>query len=196
MQHFFICNLLLKLFPTYIPVIILIDPTLLLIYLYDDRSLSKILQILKNSSLLRFNVLLDSTATDDPVLKTRRFTLTYILVSPEHSFRLAIRCPVDSNHPLFHAASSSVHSVFVNASWSEREITDMFGIHFWENPDLRRLLSDYGFEGYPLRKDFPLSGYTEVRYSTKHSAIVYVPVELAQDYRIFSFASPWEEQSS
>jgi NADH:ubiquinone oxidoreductase subunit C len=128
-------------------------------------------------------MLTELTAYDEPS-KTKRFTLVYCLLSVEYNSRLLINLRLDSN------IIFSISSIYLAGNWAEREIRDMFGIIFTNNADLRRLLTDYGFTGFPLRKDFPLTGYIEVRYDDEFQRILYEPLELAQEFRVFSLNSP------
>ena len=141
---------------------------------------------LKTNDKSRFKQLIDITAVDYPE-KEKRFKLVYLLLSHENNLRVAINFNVnDKTHV------PSITKIFPSANWMEREVFDMYGISFKDHPDLRRILTDYGFEGYPLRKDFPLTGHTEVRYSEEKKKVIYEPVKLDQQYRDFDFESPWE----
>ena len=122
--------------------------------------------------------------------ESKRFNLVYFLLSHEYNLRIKIKVKIDKDQK-----SLSVTKIFPSANWMEREIFDMFGIKFSNHPDLRRILTDYNFEGYPLRKDFPLTGFTEVRYSEKEKKVISEPVKLEQNYRDFDFESPWEGTS-
>jgi len=119
--------------------------------------------------------------------REERFEVVYNLLSLTHNNRVRIKVSTDAETPV-----PSATAVFSAANWLERETWDMFGIFFSDHPDLRRILTDYGFEGHPLRKDFPLTGYVEVRYDDEQKRVVYEPVKLTQDYRTFDFLSPWE----
>jgi NADH-quinone oxidoreductase subunit C len=152
----------------------------------DPKNVPILLEILKNHTKFRFKSLVDITAIDYPSEKNR-FKVYYNLLSINMNYRIFIRTEVTEFGYI-----PSVCSVFMSASWLEREVWDMFGIFFANHPDLRRILTDYGFEGFPLRKDFPLTGYVEVRYDDEQKSVVYEPVELAQEYRLFDFQSPWE----
>lgn len=149
--------------------------------------LSSFLLILKNNSNCLFKVLVDITAIDFPE-RSNRFEVVYHLLSIKYNSRIRVKVEVKEEDVL---PSSS--SVFKSAIWLEREVWDMFGVFFANHPDLRRILTDYGFEGFPLRKDFPLSGYTEIRYDDEAKRIVYEPVEISQEFRTFDFLSPWEK---
>jgi NADH-quinone oxidoreductase subunit C len=154
-----------------------------------DVALSNIVelvQFLKSDHTCRFSTLVDITGVDYPA-RVKRFDVVYHLLSmyQNHRIRLRVAAREDDMVP-------SIISVHPSANWFEREIFDMFGILFSGHPDLRRILTDYGFRGYPLRKDFPTTGYTEVRYDEEQKRVVYEPVSLVQEYRQFDFMSPWE----
>jgi len=133
-----------------------------------------------------FKVLVDLTAVDFPD-RPERFEIVYNFLSLKFNRRIRIKTTTDEETPV-----PSVVSVFSSAGWYERETWDMFGVFFSDNPDLRRILTDYGFDGHPLRKDFPLTGYVEVRYDEEQKRVVYEPVKLKQEFRSFDFMSPWE----
>ena len=149
-------------------------------------SLVSFVDFLKTDGNCRFSTLVDITAVDYPTRETR-FEVVYHFLSmyQNHRIRLKIEAREDSVVP-------SLTEVHPSANWFEREVFDMFGILFSGHPDLRRILTDYGFRGYPLRKDFPTTGYTEVRYDEEQKRVVYEPVKLVQEYRQFDFMSPWE----
>ena len=142
---------------------------------------------LKNHVNTQFKVLLDVTAVDYPS-RFFRFEVVYNLLSIKHNARLRIKTCVDEITPI-----SSITQVYSSAGWWEREVWDMFGLFFSNHPDLRRILTDYGFQGHPLRKDFPLTGFTEVRYDDSEKRVISEPVEVTQEFRYFDFASPWEQ---
>ena len=144
------------------------------------------LTFLKLHSNAQFKMLIDVTAVDYPS-RTHRFEVVYQLLSVQYNARIRVKTLVDELTPV-----ESVTPVFAAANWFERETWDMFGICFLNHPDLRRILTDYGFEGHPLRKDFPVSGYVEFRYDDSKKRVISEPVELAQEFRYFDFASPWE----
>ena len=146
----------------------------------------EILTKLHSNSLVPFDQLIDITAIDYPD-SIPRFEVVYILLSSVSKKRLIVKIRVNEEDLV-----KSSTGIFKSANWSEREIWDMFGIFFSGHPDLRRLLTDYGFEGHPLRKDFPLTGRVQVKYDTEQSRVVYEPVNLIQEYRDFDFLSPWE----
>ena len=150
------------------------------------ENLIEVLTNLRDDDDLAFTQLTDLTAVDYPN-RPYRFEMVYQLLSITQNQRLRLLVAVDEG-----AVVPSVISVFNVANWAEREVWDMFGMFFSGHPDLRRLLTDYGFEGHPLRKDFPLTGYVEVRYDDTQRRVVYEPVHLVQEYRDFDFLSPWE----
>ena len=150
------------------------------------ENLSSTILFLKTNNKCRFRQLIDITAVDYPE-REKRFNLVYLLLSLENNLRIVINIEVDEKTPL-----PSIVKIFPSANWMEREVFDMYGILFQDHPDLRRILTDYGFEGYPLRKDFPLTGNTEVRYSEERKKVISEPVRLDQEYRKFDFESPWE----
>tara|TARA_Y100000590_G_scaffold455106_1_gene603110 strand:+ start:201 stop:800 length:600 start_codon:yes stop_codon:yes gene_type:complete len=157
----------------------------LYIFINIENLISTIL-FLKTNNKCRFKQLIDITAVDYPS-NEKRFKLVYLLLSLENNLRIIINTETDES-----TAVPSITKIYPSANWMEREVFDMYGISFKEHPDLRRILTDYGFEGYPLRKDFPLTGHTEVRYSENKKKVVSEPVKLDQDYRNFDFESPWE----
>jgi NADH-quinone oxidoreductase subunit C len=144
------------------------------------------LTLLRDEPGCLFKVLLDVTGVDRPD-REKRFTVVYHLLSMRHNRRVRVVVLTDELTPV-----PSVVSVFSTANWFERETWDMYGILFSDHPDLRRLLTDYGFDGHPLRKDFPLTGYVEMRYDPEQQRVIYEPVKLRQDFRSFDFLSPWE----
>lgn len=148
--------------------------------------LVKVFTFLRDAADLQFQQLVELTAVDYPA-KQKRFDVVYHLLSLENNQRLRVKIAVEEDESV-----PTIIGVFTCANWMEREAWDMFGIHFTGHPDLRRLLTDYGFEGHPLRKDFPLTGYTELRYDLEQKRVVYEPVQLQQDFRTFDFISPWE----
>lgn len=146
----------------------------------------KILTFLRDDSVCKFVQLTDICGVDYPE-RTQRFDVVYHLLSLKQNVRLRVKVMTDEDTPV-----PSVVEVYPAANWYEREAWDMYGIMFDGHPDLRRLLTDYGFQGFPLRKDFPLTGYVEVRYSEEERRVVYEPVKLTQEFRNFDFMSPWE----
>ena len=145
-----------------------------------------VIQFLKSNEDCKFKQLIDIAGVDYPD-NDKRFELVYLLLSHEKNLRIKIliRFQVDQS-------VISLTKIFPSANWMEREVFDMYGIKFKNHPDLRRILTDYGFKGHPLRKDFPLTGFNEVRYSEKDKKVIYEPVKLEQNYRNFDFESPWE----
>jgi len=152
----------------------------------DTDNLISVILFLKTNEKCKFKQLVDITAVDYPG-KEKRFKIIYLLLSHEKNLRIAIHINVDEKLVL-----PSITKIFPSANWMEREVFDMYGISFRDHPDLRRILTDYGFEGHPLRKDFPLTGHTEVRYSEVKKKVISEPVKLDQEYRDFDFQSPWE----
>ena len=152
----------------------------------DIEALYSTILYLKTNDQCRFKQLIDITAVDYPE-KEKRFKLVYLLLSHENNLRILININIDEK---LHVPS--ITKIFPSANWMEREVFDMYGISFKDHPDLRRILTDYEFKGYPLRKDFPLTGHTEVRYSEDKKKVIYEPVKLDQEYRHFDFESPWE----
>ena len=152
----------------------------------NENDLIQIVQVLKSDEKFKFRQLIDITAVDYPN-KKNRFRMIYLLLSHEFNKRIIIDFPLNENEKVF-----SITSIFPSANWMEREVFDMYGIDFQDHPDLRRILTDYEFEGFPLRKDFPITGHKEVRYSEDEKKVIYEPVKLEQDYRNFDYQSPWE----
>ena len=149
-------------------------------------SVAKVLAFLRDDSSCQFKVLVDICGVDYPD-RSPRFLVVYNLLSLTHNQRIRVKIQAAEDSPV-----PSVTAVHKGAGWFEREAWDMYGIMFDGHPDLRRILTDYGFEGHPLRKDFPLSGFVEVRYDDEEKRVVYEPVKLTQEYRTFDFMSPWE----
>jgi NADH-quinone oxidoreductase subunit C len=152
----------------------------------SDSDLIKVIQFLKSNDLCKFRQLIDIAGIDYPE-NEKRFNLVYLLLSHEHNYRIKLLVQFDLNQTI-----PSITKIFPSANWMEREVFDMYGIKFKNHPDLRRILTDYNFKGHPLRKDFPLTGFNEVRYSEKEKKVIYEPVKLEQNYRNFDFESPWE----
>jgi NADH-quinone oxidoreductase subunit C len=146
----------------------------------------KVTTFLRDDPRLKFVFFSDVTAVDWPQ-REKRFDVVYHLLSPTKNVRIRIKAAIAENEPI-----PSVVGVYPGANWFEREAYDLYGVVFSGHPDLRRILTDYGFEGHPLRKDFPLTGYVEVRYDDELKRVVYEPVRLAQEFRNFDFLSPWE----
>ena len=145
-----------------------------------------VMTFLRDNRPCLFRCLMDICGVDYPQ-RPRRFDVVYHLLSLVHNFRVRVKVETDAETPV-----PSVTGVFPAAGWFERETWDMYGVMFSDHPDLRRILTDYGFEGFPLRKDFPMTGFVEVRYSDEEKRVVYEPVKLTQDFRTFDFMSPWE----
>ena len=152
----------------------------------NSEDLLDVILLLKTNKDTKFKQLIDITAVDYPENK-KRFKIVYLLLSHEFNQRILISYFINENEKI-----SSLVNIFPSANWMEREIFDMYGIKFNDHPDLRRILTDYGFEGFPLRKDFPLTGHNEVRYSEEEKKVIYEPVKLEQNYRNFDYESPWE----
>jgi NADH-quinone oxidoreductase subunit C len=146
----------------------------------------RVLTALRDDTQCLFEVLIDICGVDYPE-REKRFDVVYHLLSPRRNQRIRIKCETDED-----TAVPSVVGVFPAANWFEREAYDLYGILFSGHPDLRRILTDYGFQGHPMRKDFPLTGYVEVRYDEAQKRVVYEPVKLTQEFRSFDFMSPWE----
>jgi NADH-quinone oxidoreductase subunit C len=146
----------------------------------------RVLTALRDDGQCLFEVLIDICGVDYPE-REKRFDVVYHLLSPRRNQRIRIKCETDED-----TAVPSAVAVFPAANWFEREAYDLFGILFSGHPDLRRILTDYGFQGHPMRKDFPLTGYVEVRYDDAQKRVVYEPVKLTQEFRSFDFESPWE----
>jgi len=152
----------------------------------DSEDIVEVILFFKNNENINFKQLIDMTAVDYPE-EEKRFKLVYLLLSHELNSRVIVDCFINENEII-----PSLTKIFPSANWMEREIFDMYGIPFKDHPDLRRILTDYGFEGHPLRKDFPLTGHNEVRYSEENKKVIYEPVKLEQNYRNFDYDSPWE----
>lgn len=146
----------------------------------------EVIELLKADRACRFSTLIDITAVDYPD-RAKRFDVVYHLLSMYENARVRVKTEIAEDDMI-----ASITSVHPSANWFEREVFDMYGVLFTGHPDLRRILTDYGFRGYPLRKDFPTTGYTEVRYDEAEKRVVYEPVRLVQEYRQFDFMSPWE----
>jgi len=152
----------------------------------DNEDLFDVILFLKTNKDTKFRQLIDITAVDY-LENPKRFKIVYLFLSHEINQRIILNYFINENEVI-----SSLTKIFPAANWMEREVFDMYGIKFKDHPDLRRILTDYGFEGYPLRKDFPLTGHNEVRYSEDEKKVIYESVKLEQDYRNFDFESPWE----
>jgi len=152
----------------------------------SEEELINVILFLKSSDKLKFRQLIDIAGVDYPE-EEKRFKLVYLLLSHEKNIRIKISINFEIEKKI-----PTITKVYPSANWMEREVFDMYGIEFTDHPDLRRILTDYNFEGHPLRKDFPLTGFNEVRYSEKEKKVIYEPVKLEQNYRDFDFESPWE----
>ena len=152
----------------------------------DKEDLNEVTLFLKTNKDTKFRQLIDITAVDYPE-NSKRFKMVYLFLSHEFNQRILISYLINENEII-----PSLTKIFPSANWMEREVFDMYGVKFKDHPDLRRILTDYGFEGYPLRKDFPLTGHTEVRYSEDKKKVISEPVKLEQNYRNFDYESPWE----
>ena len=152
----------------------------------SDSDLTEVVQFLKTNEKCKFRQLIDIAGVDFPD-EEKRFKLIYLFLSHEYNQRIKLSFNFEVNQLI-----NSITKIFPSANWMEREVFDMYGVKFKNHPDLRRILTDYGFKGHPLRKDFPLTGFNEVRYSEKEKKVVYEPVKLEQNYRNFDFESPWE----
>ena len=152
----------------------------------NENHISDVITFLKTNNETKFRQLIEITAVDFPESE-KRFKLVYLLLSHENNIRLLVDFYIKENDIV-----SSLTPIFPSANWMEREVFDMYGISFKNHPDLRRILTDYNFTGHPLRKDFPLTGHNEVRYSEDDKKVVYEPVKLEQNYRNFDYDSPWE----
>ena len=151
-----------------------------------EKDLIDVVQFLKLNEKCKFRQLIDIAGVDYPE-DEKRFELVYLFLSHEYNTRIKLLIKFQLTETI-----NSITKIFPSANWMEREVFDMYGIKFKNHPDLRRILTDYGFKGHPLRKDFPLTGFNEVRYSEKDKKVIYEPVKLEQNYRNFDFESPWE----
>ncbi len=152
----------------------------------NEIDLVEVILFLKSNEKLKFRQLIDIAGVDFPD-EDKRFKLVYLFLSHENNSRIKLSINFEANQVI-----NSITKIYPSANWMEREVFDMYGIKFKNHPDLRRILTDYGFKGHPLRKDFPLTGFNEVRYSEKEKKVIYEPVKLEQNYRNFDFESPWE----
>ena len=152
----------------------------------NENDLIDVVQFLKSNENCKFRQLMDIAGVDYPE-DEKRFEIIYLFLSLELNTRIKLLIKFELNNTI-----NSLTKIFPAANWMEREVFDMYGIKFKNHPDLRRILTDYGFKGHPLRKDFPLTGFNEVRYSEKEKKVIYEPVKLEQNYRNFDFESPWE----
>ena len=152
----------------------------------ENENLLEVVLFLKNNNETKFKQLIDITAVDYPE-NSKRFKMVYLFLSHQFNQRIIISSLINENEVV-----PSLTKIFPSANWMEREVFDMYGVKFKDHPDLRRILTDYDFKGFPLRKDFPLTGYNEVRYSENQKKVIYEPVKLEQNYRNFDYQSPWE----
>ena len=152
----------------------------------DSEDLIDVVLFVKTNKDTKFKQLIDITVVDYPE-RAKRFKIVYLFLSHEFNQRMILSYDISENEVI-----SSLTPIFPSANWMEREVFDMYGVSFKNHPDLRRILTDYGFEGHPLRKDFPLTGHTEVRYSEGQKKVISEPVKLEQNYRNFDYESPWE----
>jgi NADH-quinone oxidoreductase subunit C len=152
----------------------------------SEDELINVILFLKSHDKLKFRQLIDIAGVDYPE-EEKRFKLIYLLLSHEKNIRIKISINFEMGKKI-----PTITKIYPSANWMEREVFDMYGVEFIDHPDLRRILTDYNFEGHPLRKDFPLTGFNEVRYSEKEKKVIYEPVKLEQNYRDFDFESPWE----
>ena len=152
----------------------------------DSEDLIDVVLFVKTNKDTKFRQLIDITVVDYPE-RSKRFKIVYLFLSHEFNQRMILSYDISENEVI-----ASLTPIFPSANWMEREVFDMYGVSFKDHPDLRRILTDYGFEGHPLRKDFPLTGHTEVRYSEDQKKVVNEPVKLEQNYRNFDYESPWE----
>jgi NADH-quinone oxidoreductase subunit C len=155
----------------------------------EENELLDVVQFLKSNEKCKFRQLIDIAGVDYPE-NEKRFELIYLFLSHEYNLRIKLLIKFQINQTIV-----SLTKIFPSANWMEREVFDMYGVKFKNHPDLRRILTDYGFKGHPLRKDFPLTGFNEVRYSEKEKKVIYESVKLEQNYRNFDFESPWEGTS-
>ena len=152
----------------------------------DSEDLIDVVLFVKTYKDTKFRQLIDITVVDYPE-RSKRFKIVYLFLSHEFNQRMILSYNISENEVI-----SSITSIFPSANWMEREVFDMYGVNFKDHPDLRRILTDYGFEGHPLRKDFPITGHTAVRYSEGQKKVISEPVKLEQNYRNFDYESPWE----
>ena len=152
----------------------------------NDNNLIEVVQFLKSNFQCKFRQLIDIAGVDYPG-EEKRFKLVYLFLSHEKNTRIKLSMSFETDKII-----NSITKIFPSANWMEREVFDMYGIKFNDHPDLRRILTDYGFSGHPLRKDFPITGHSEVRYSEEKKKVIYEPVKLEQNYRNFDYSSPWE----
>ncbi len=179
-------NYILSLFPYYLNETVIVkyeEESLVLVV--KKENLILLLNFLKNHYWLKFKTLISITAIDFPE-RDERFEVNYFLLSHKLNKRIIIRVSTDDIRPI-----PSITAIYKSANWYEREVWDLFGVFFSGHPDLRRILTDYGFEGFPFRKDFPQTGYVEVRYDDQKKYVLYEPIEFTQEFRYYDFMTPW-----
>lgn len=183
---FKLMNYILSLFPYYLneTVILKYDEDSV-VFVVRKENLILLLNFLKNHYWLKFKTLISITAIDF-LDRDERFEINYFLLSHKLNKRVIIRVTTDEIRPV-----PSITSIYKSANWYEREVWDLFGVYFSDHPDLRRILTDYGFEGFPFRKDFPQTGYVEVRYDDQKKYVLYEPIEFTQEFRYYDFMTPW-----
>jgi len=174
-------------FPNLFSSLSILENDNILITLVDKNRLELFFRFLKRHTLFQFSQLLDLWALDF-LLMNRRFQVNYMVLSLFLNLRIILRCNVEFKNLIV----PSVCNIYPSANWLEREAFDLYGVYFDKHPDLRRILTDYAFEGHPMRKDFPLVGFWEVRYSVEHQKVILEPVVSVQEYRFFDFLSPWD----
>lgn len=181
-----ILNYLIKTIPGYINKTIKINLTQNVVTIYtNSEKLVPLLKFLRDNFYLQYKTLISVTAVDYPNHE-KRFEINYFLLSYKLNSRIIIKVETDEYTPI-----NSVTSIFKSANWYEREVWDLYGVFFSNHPDLRRILTDYGFEGFPFRKNFPQTGFLEVRYDDEKKHVLYEPIQMAQEFRSFDFVSPW-----
>lgn len=162
------------------------------VFFLKNNAFLDIVNFLKNSIFFKFDILADVFGVDNLAVKNKRFDVVYCLVSIRLNFRILLVVQSDFNNLyLYGIGLNSIEGFYKSANWLEREVWDLYGLFFLNHTDLRRILTDYGFRGFPLRKDFPLTGFVEVRYDEFKKTVVYERVKLAQEFRVFSFVNPW-----
>lgn len=162
------------------------------VFFLKNDVFSNIVNFLKNSIFFKFDILTDIFGIDNLTLKNKRFEVVYCFVSTQFNIRILVVLQSEfSNLYPFGVGLNSIEGFYSSANWLEREVWDLYGLFFFNHSDLRRILTDYGFKGFPLRKDFPLTGFVEVKYDELKKTVVYERVKLAQEFRVFSFINPW-----
>ena len=188
MKSFFWFNYLLNILKKYLKKIIILG-NFIRIELENLEKINVVLNFLKNHSKTKFNILVDVACVDFLNFKSNRFLMNYFLLSCSHNSRLTVSFWLNEKDVV-----QSSTNIFSGANWLEREVWDMYGIFFYNHPDLRRILTDYGFSGYPFRKDFPLNGFFEIRYDENKQYLVYEPIELTQTFRFYDFLNPFHKK--